>query len=681
MNILKDTTIQHSLDVLYSTYHSLFNDLGITATATNTNVPYIPSTPSSSDSQPSSTTITSNIDQQFKPNLFHPYSPGNIDERCNTLQRLLETMKLTFAQYRQWEGDKDLQKLLTNQRQYVSTNLKLKQMLKTNADCTLLGKIHLESISKDSYRRLGLLICRLSETMTDLDNRYGSYSDLHELTALAKTDPAEISPDQVYSCNISSSTFLLDIFINGDGTVKEVKLVHISMATGEDKETDESINNELTTALRNNIKEFDAKIRRICQQDLLFRKFQHVNLQQALQVLQDDFLSIGKKHQEQQQQQAIDIGDELELFNSGYGKISLDICGVKSVYYTTLQQRLSHEGQYSLTLDIEEGSRTSMYQLTLTSQLSEDGLSFIPHQQQQQQIQNEQQDVNSLINSNVRLVVKLDPPINITIGTMTELLQCVGVKSNPTASSSTNPNAMLENQLVVSNCSNGKNSSSSSNTQNNNNNNNSNTLEQNDITVLGDRQRYFYTGGEYHPGIEVSRIPIEHCSQLLPVLQILRQQIVFNLLFKSCFTACPFTNKPTSTTNSSSEVDSDSMNIEQQQKQSPSSSPLPSLTTTTTTTTISSNQDIPVFEVMVQPPFSISITFLQPNKIDFNSVDIQIGPGGYITATIDNPTDDQPLCSNEYLTQLLNASKSIPITFSYLFKSSTTTTNEESMSI
>jgi hypothetical protein len=46
--------------------------------------------------------------------------------------------------------------------------------------------------------------------------------------------------------------------------------------------------------------------------------------------------------------------------------------------------------------------------------------------------------------------------------------------------------------------------------------------------------RFIYSGS-WTEGIKISRLPFMHLQQLSQIMKILRQQLVFNALFTSCF--------------------------------------------------------------------------------------------------------------------------------------------------
>eukprot|EP01133_Synstelium_polycarpum_P018958 gene18958-22692_t len=599
----KESNIIQGLESLWTTYGLVFSELGVNGGG------------------------SSDIEAQFKPALYEKY---------NTLQHQLENLKMTLAQYRGWEGEKDLPRLVTTQKTLASTTSVVKSTRKAIADCTLLGKIYLDSIApkrphSQGKRKLSLLASKLHDLISDLDHKYGTYSDIEELNAINKTDPAEITADNVYSCNISSSTFLLDIFILGDGSIREVKLVHISMATGEDKETSQELADDLTRSIRSNMKEFEAKVRRICAQDLLFRRYKAFNLQKALTVLQDDYSAVARR-----------LGERDEaVAQASYGRIAVDCCGVKIGYAQTLQQRLMGETGHIAYLEMEEGGAASSYKMPLVQQI----------------IEEEQGDSNPTFLSDgsmlaaedcfmcpIRLVCRLEPPVHVTAEIMSSIYGVLGTGyTAPRMDGVRSQLAWLENQVIGVTT------------------RDKTPLEAPfDAVVLGVHQRYYYAGS-MHVGMEVSRIPLGNSSQMLGIIQLLRQQLVFNGLFKSCFLPFGDANSPA----------------------------------TKIPTVNPSEEDIPIFEVTCRPPHSINIIFLHPRHVEFSSLTIQVGLGGVVTATIESsnppdpsmadqevsmtdPTSTNPFCSNEYLTKLLTASNSIPVTFTYLLKESLTSSSSSS---
>ncbi|EGG14165.1 putative mediator complex subunit 1 [Cavenderia fasciculata] len=646
-------TIQQCLEQLSAQYSSLFNEIGVMGNAPD-------------------------IDTMFKPNLFHSYSTCNLDEKVNNLQRTLEAMKLTFHQYAQWQTDPLYLKVINNQKFVVITSNKVKQITKSISDSTLFGKMYLDVLSSyqqqvsnttanhvsHAKKKLSLLASKLHDFITDLDLKYGTYSDLEDLSSLHKVDPSEMKPETVHSCSISSATFLLDIFINGDGTINEVKLMHISMSSEESTTASQDVTDDLTKSLKTKEKDFELKVRRICNQDLLFRKYKNFDLQKSVSILQDDFQSINNL-----------IKDREDIFNS-YGKITNDYCGIKFIYYQTIQQKMMDEIGFVACLELEEGMNPVKLPLIslFSGENSIDGTYFLNAQQLLQDQQQESNNNNNNNNNNnilpttttttiesggdsimaelnppttststtttstsptfilspIRLVLKLEPCIHITYDGLCKILSIlerekdiVDYTGQVVGNSNLAKNHLLyiENQII------GSKDRDKSILQ-----------QQFDNQVLGVAQRYFYTNEQFHVGYEISRIPIGYPNQIFPIFQILRQQIVFNLLFKSCFTIQP-------------------------QLQNDPSSPVQVNGSNGQDTTNTAAANIPVFEIQCEPAQSIYITFLHPTCKQFRSISINIASGGHINATI----DDNSLCSNEYLTNILSTSKSIPLTLYYIF--------------
>eukprot|EP01132_Coremiostelium_polycephalum_P004276 gene4276-5350_t len=533
----EETTLQNTLDAISSTYNSFFNELG----------------------------INGDIDHQsLNPSLFHSFGSFNIDEKFGTLDKQLQKMKMTFQQYRQWEGERELSKFQTQLKQYHATQQKANQISKTLSEFSLIGKTYLDQlISNDrslkinineGKRKISLLTSRLQEMTQELDQKYGTYSDLEELNSLSKTN--DINPEKDYSCNISSLTFLLEIHIYGDGNIKRVSLVHLSMATGEDQGASEEFNNELTNALKTNIKGFFEKVKNICN-------------------------------------------------------------------------KLLNQLNYNIFIEMEEGN--TMVQLPTES---------IFNQTQSDDDANNQNyfidQYPSFIDSNIRLICRLDQPLLLTKDILQTILKLSPSKPQQLQQLTSikderlSPNLLIhsiQNQLISR-----KNKPNTTTTATTTPTpplpNQPSDKQQYDITILGIKQRYFYTGN-HTLGYQIVRLPLYHLNHCLPMIQLLRQQVTWNLLFQSCFVSPP----------------------------DPKSRPI--LNT--------DEKDIPIFEVTSNPPTSIDIIFLHPADMNFHSVEITVGLNGELQCKyVDSEGENN--AKSLYFCQLLKKSLSIPISFQFILQ-------------
>jgi len=377
-DLTRDITIHHTLDSVSSQFNHLFNEVGVLGTSEN---------------------------QNFQSQLFHPLGSHNIDERYLSIDNSLRLIKLTCMQYRQWDSEKEFVKFQSTLKQSYTTQQKVNLIKKSLLDCSLVGKYHLDQLANknqqqqqqqqqnnndiittvnnhqndDDYennlvkiserkRKLSLLLSTFQEMTNELEKKFGTISDLEELSSCLKNE-SEISPESVYSCNISSSTFLLDIYIFGSGEIKEVKLVHISMSnSGEDQGLDHPEFNEfLTQALKKDIKIFLQKVKNICNLDLLFRKFKQFDLQKAFSTFQYDFLALSEVLKDKYS------NDLDKIQNESIGLIKLDCCGVNIEFFHPLIDKLSKKRQpFSASIEMEIGVENS--NISLNRLFNSDGL-------------------------------------------------------------------------------------------------------------------------------------------------------------------------------------------------------------------------------------------------------------------------------------------------------------------
>ncbi|KAN0009820.1 hypothetical protein ACTFIU_007127 [Dictyostelium citrinum] len=742
----KQLTLQTTLESCYNLYNLLFDSIGSIKSSTQTSP--LPQQQqiqknninTNSVTPPTTTSSNANINSEeiFQLNKFHLYGENNIDELYNSIELKLQTIKFTCQQYRQWDStERDSFKFFNTQKLYNQSQQRGNLVSKTLFDCSLLGKIYLnqqrqqqeqqqqqkknqqqkqkqqqtiedlstltiasKNISKtvEVKRKLGLLAGKLQEMTNELNNKYSTFSVLDDLLGLLKSSTeVDYNSDSYVSCNISSSTFLLDIDIYHNGEIKEVKLVHILTTTGEVEPAEQQFNDELTNSLKTDMKEFIKKVQRICDLDLLFRKYKHFDLQKAFSILQSDFLNISiNSNNSNYSSNSSRNNKEIEM-NKGFGEIKLDCCGVLIKYFQSYIDRISKMNEpYSIMIEMESSAVTNNGSLIEQSEYSRLSLKSLLQQQQQTQpstqTESEQppiatqqltsiefsendcfdsEPLSSMLESDsifspVRLVCKLNKPILITNQQLTKILNLskihrshssqqqqsqqpqqqqqqqkklnsVDESMNENGDSSTiESNNVLIKKYSIQNLliSSSSPSNSNSNNSNNNNNNSINIDSSFDSEVYGMKQRYYYTG-EFELGIEISRIPIYHPSQVYPTIQLLRQQIVFNILFKSCFQNLNI---------SSSHNIIDSCN--------------------------NGNNDAKIFEITSNPPNSINIIFLHPINNNFNSIDIFINNNGDLEAWYyDNTTNNQPNIQKSTLfTKMLIKSLSISVSLACFFK-------------
>ncbi|EGC35212.1 hypothetical protein DICPUDRAFT_97963 [Dictyostelium purpureum] len=651
----KQLTLQTLLDNINNSYNTLFESIG-SNNINNSN--------SATNNSNSNSNSNDQDEELFKLNKFHLYGSLNIDEVYNSIDQQLQTIKFTCQQYRSWDQERETSKFLNTQKLYHQAQQRVNLISKTLFDCSLNGKVYLNQQLQQNTnneqqqqqqqsnnnsnlveikRKLGLLIGKLQEMTNELNQKYSTFCVLEDLLSLLKeNDSSEFNPESVYSCNISSSTFLLDIFIYGNAEIKEVKLVHISLLSGEDIPAEQEFNDQLTKSLSTDMKDFIERVKRICELDLLFRKYKTFDLQKAFSIFQNDFLTISNLSKEKYLNKELNLIDKDKLLKNGFGEIELDNCGVLIKYFNPYIDQLSKQNQvYSLMIEMESGAaissapndKSEYSKLSLKSQLSQ-GLTAESFNELLNCFDSNQSEPSETIVSPVRLVCKLSQPLLITVDHLLKILNLTKLSNND------------QQQLI--NLINSYNSSSNGNQdidiQDNSNNNeysiqtqlsNTNNLESKhfDIELFSKTQRYYYTGN-HNLGLKINRIPITHPIQIFPIIQLLRQQHTFNILLKSCFIQP--NNHGTTIKNKYNNQNNDN------------------------------SDNIPIFEITSNPPNSINIIFLNPTEMNFNSINIIIKNNGDIESQyFDNTSNSTPnLLKSNLFTKLLTKSTSISISLS-----------------
>jgi len=138
-------------------------------------------------------------------------------------------------------------------------------------------------------------------------------------------------------------------------------------------------------------------------------------------------------------------------------------------------------------------------------------------------------------------------------------------------------------------------------------------------------QKHRYVNcGQVFPGLIVEQLPCTDHMKLITVLQILRQQVIFNELFSSCFN---------------------------------STFPIVQVT---------DKGEIISFEVTSEAPSSINITCIHPKTGNLLCLEVIISPEGDLKCIMHTVPDDPILCSNSYLTKIVSACHSIPMLLYYM---------------
>eukprot|EP01135_Chromosphaera_perkinsii_P010200 Nk52_evm66s2039 gene=Nk52_evmTU66s2039 len=140
------------------------------------------------------------------------------------------------------------------------------------------------------------------------------------------------------------------------------------------------------------------------------------------------------------------------------------------------------------------------------------------------------------------------------------------------------------------------------------------------------------------PGVYLERIPFCHPQELLPTLNVLRQQLTFNTLYSSLLPESGYFN---------------SSGDKCQSKYFSVNSKAPK------------GDESPVFEVSSKAPSSIAITCRHPLSTNILCLEITIGRGGEISTDIHCAATDKLWCDENYFETLINTSLDIPLSLEH----------------
>lgn len=138
---------------------------------------------------------------------------------------------------------------------------------------------------------------------------------------------------------------------------------------------------------------------------------------------------------------------------------------------------------------------------------------------------------------------------------------------------------------------------------------------------------FSHSGSDTIPGLAVHRVPLCHPKNVLPIFGLIRQQLVFNELFQSCFGSPVYTNP-----------------------------------------TLKPFQPQPVEVVLSDAPSFLQFSMYDNSMDDILSMAVTVEVGGDISVTLTASSDQPHVCSDAKATAILRVSRSIPLTILTIVK-------------
>ncbi|KAL6048554.1 Retinoblastoma-like protein 1,Retinoblastoma-like protein 2 [Balamuthia mandrillaris] len=462
---------------------------------------------------------------------------------------------------------------------------------------------------------------------------------------------------------ISSKTFVLDILVARTGTVMKASLTYTSADEGQETEGEtiqqEEVNEELTTLLQQGkLESFEDQIRNLKRLDALLQSYPNVPLRVALRALEADLL---KLHSEEMSR----LNDREQVLLHGHG-IPLHQCKGLSLHYYASPLVLLKEKKTGVHLLDTHKAVISLIRgatpvvLPLVSQLAEDeegsGKHIIVAPEKRYQDSRECFTTEEVVN----FEMSFHPPVPVALSVLRRILDIASTGTlRPTPQEEQSKTitkgrfACLENLL----CQNVLPTASEEEEE---------EEEETAPSFLhGDREgtlmRYTFNVSRT-TGLILEHIPFYRLSSILPVLNLLRQQLVFNELFQSCCntsfsSSCDnqtIHHKRAKTAHHNIDVQTTKQQEEYKEEEDETTAPIAAV-----------NPTRPMIEITTNAPTSLNLTLLHPISQSLLCVEVHVKLGGRIVAAIHH--DGGEVCSSEYLSKLLNKCHSIPMCMNYLF--------------
>eukprot|EP01117_Protostelium_nocturnum_P000927 TRINITY_DN11259_c0_g1_i1.p1 TRINITY_DN11259_c0_g1~~TRINITY_DN11259_c0_g1_i1.p1 ORF type:complete len:611 (-),score=199.43 TRINITY_DN11259_c0_g1_i1:63-1895(-) len=548
--------------------------------------------------------LNSAISPQDQPMKIHPFNSVNIDEarmRFNdSLDRMNEVIRRHSSQ-------------LSIEKEQVTLNRYLKRLQDRNAyenqskvmeeafeQCQQIGNKYIQesiSLMKESRRSDGMNPLKkslslgfsaveqhrqkINQTIHRL-KKMGQQLGLQFWTETASEGvPIENVENAYIQISLSSVALLIDVYLDSYGTILQVTL------TLEDGTQRPEFNHELGQSLRRGIEDFAGKITKLTEQDKLYQELKEYNLKGIKTIMENDLMTI---HQFERQSKS-----EIDLLLKHHGIMRNGCEGVVIHFYLP-----------KLTLSLWESSKQDLQEFLYQNSLKEEGTlvySLLLGVEKSKLNQNGMHTTPQCTVQNGQIVFsqenKVDDAMEIDgqgkagvparfvlfgdLVLCASSFQSLQAILNGSTRDCCQMNEYLESipleRLLASN-------------------KESPQLE-NQLEVEGVKHSYLFSGTyNVNSGtIQIRRIPFSNANQLLLILQILRQQLVFTDLFSSCFSQFPNISL-----HSSKEESKNSLWRSQKQ----------------------------VLEVVTDAPRSINLTLMHPKLMSLFTVNIEVGLNGDI---------------------------------------------------
>lgn len=458
-----------------------------------------------------------------------------------------------------------------------------------------------------------------------------SVAEAHGLQLYA-FDPSEMGMEvatKTLSASISGQHFLVDVHVTLQGHVDKVNVTFTSTAgdpSGEGEQPQFSrpeVDEEITKLLREgDLKRFDEVVRLLNELDVIYTENPTTDLKQALWILEDDLFELHRRERE------ITGGDDGALLRDRHGAPMWQPEGLFLHYHASPRhllldklsgKRLAHTHGALVTL--REGR--TLVKLPMASHLP--GLPPLDDQSLPPGLAIEPIEI-ALDGGRIHFDLHLRPAVPILTDTLRRMLDLVWGPHPPTDgarhSKDHQPFVSLQTLLCPSAGA---------------------RFEHHGVS-------YVYSGQEER-GTVVHHIPFTHLKQLLPLLQHLRQQLVFNELFTSCFSDQRSANAagkgvPAAHGPEAVPQGDDAMDY------------------------TFDGGEAPMVEVASagDSPYALSVTLLDPVTQNLICLQLSVELGGTIRAILHSSLLEKQPFSSSYVAELLNKSHSIPLTIKHLLQ-------------
>eukprot|EP00741_Cyanophora_paradoxa_P002291 tig00000581_g2223.t1 len=609
---------------------------------------------------------------------LHPYGPANLQEVQRKLKEEFKFVRETLAQLRGWaaaESETAVTKFLSHNKDRMQLAERVQTLQKSLQQCAEMVQQRSEEAAADGSAKgapggpqeaARALIRRVEAVAKDSgysvfhaeieappgghgegEGHVAPGSSPHASPSRPRSTPRRDDPNQQPVLTLATTNILIDIMAGHSGMIQSAKLTYTNAADKLEIKDDDADRHLTELLRRGQLEELAVQLRGLTRLEALDTAYPPARVRQALKALHDDVAGVAVREEQSLIVSGTpDSAVPLEQARRGHGLVRGAADGTRLLYYlpaaaaAAARASSSHPaaelwaGGRALQIGAEEGPCPSSY--PSPASMGPAGLAAAPPPASSSDASSSS-SVSALLGHcpwgeappeagearapcPVQFCLRLDPPVRMAAETARRAVALVyppsaSAPGAPASSPSSSSSAPGPARVVRVRTAGG-------------------ALHHYCISQPG--------GAAAARTVAVSRLPMTHGGQLLPILALLRQELAFGELLASCTAGGLDEGGPGS-----------------------SSLPPPPKRPRSASFTAEDQRRGPVtVEVTPERPRALHCALVHPQATGLFSVRFEVAPGGAVSVAIEVADGDLPPCGDAAATAVARDSMSVPETIS-----------------